>query len=63
MKNKNELRWLMFMLIPFVIFLIIHFLVPLMFLLNANPIVEESYNNERIKLEQNSVRSLAILNS
>jgi len=48
--KKNELRWLLFLLVPIVIGLIIHFVIPLLFVLNANPRVEEAYNNKKIQV-------------
>jgi hypothetical protein len=43
MKVKKELRWLIFLIVPFVIILTIHVVIPVTFILNSNPIFEDSY--------------------
>lgn len=36
--------WLCFMLLPFMVGVIIHFMVPIQFILTSNPKIEEAYN-------------------
>lgn len=60
---KSEYRWLLFILLPFILILVIHFLIPLEFALQSSPVVQESYNSQKIQIEQVAIRSLARLNS
>jgi len=60
MKFKKEYRWLLFLLVPFIAFVIIHFMVPLQFVLNAQPRVTQSYNLQTTENDQLSVRSSVI---
>ena len=41
MKYKKELRWLVFLLVPFFIFLTIHLILPVTFVLNSYPIFQD----------------------
>lgn len=41
---KTRNTWLYFMLVPFIIGAIIHFVVPMQFILTSNPKIEEVYN-------------------
>jgi hypothetical protein len=41
---KKEIRWLVFLLVPFVCFLILHVLAPLLILTQSNPLLQSSYN-------------------
>lgn len=61
--KKNDMKWLVFLILPLFLGLILHFVIPISFILNSNPIAESSYNNEKIILEQQTVRSLSILNA
>lgn len=61
--NKSAKTWLLFMMIPFFIGVLIHFLVPLQIIISANPKLEETYNGYKIEVEQNTVRALAFLNA
>ena len=51
------------MIAPFFLGMVIHFVLPLEFILEGHSRVEESYNLGKTLLEQNTVRALSILNS
>lgn len=51
------------MLIPFMIGVGIHFLVPIEFVINANPRIEQAYNARKIEMEQETIRTIAQLNA
>ena len=61
--NRSARIWLLFMMVPFLVGVLIHFLVPLQFIITSNPKIEEAYNSYKIEVEQNTVRALAFLNS
>lgn len=61
--NKSAKTWLLFMMVPFFIGVLIHFMVPLEIIISANPKLEETYNGYKIEVEQNTVRALAFLNA
>lgn len=48
--KKNDMKWLVFLILPLFLGLIIHFLIPITFILNSNPSAELSYNHEKITL-------------
>lgn len=52
----------MLMLI-FFLGVLIHFLIPLQFVVSGTRKIEETYNGYKIEVEQNTVRALAYLNS
>ena len=57
----STLRWLLFMIIPYLIVLGIQFMVPMQFMLFSFPKSENIYNGYKLELEQNSVRAQAQL--
>lgn len=59
---KRELRWLIFLLVPFVFLLIIHVVVPLTFLTQSTPLLQESYNIDKKDLEFRTIYSLQQIN-
>lgn len=63
MKFKSEYRWLMFILIPFVVLLVIHITNPLMLLLNSHPVAISSYSAHNLDLLSAASRSYLALES
>jgi hypothetical protein len=59
---KRELRWLIFLLVPFVFLLIIHVVVPLTFLTQSTPLLQENYNIDKKDLEFRTIYSLQQIN-
>jgi hypothetical protein len=57
MKYNKEMRWLAFLLVPFVVLLSLHFLIPLAFIMQSYPIVQVSIQQNNIFLGQTSTRS------
>lgn len=57
MKYNKEMRWLAFLLVPFVVLLTLHFLIPLAFILQSYPIVQDFIHQNSIFLGQTSTRS------
>ena len=55
--------WLALLVIPFLVGVVVHLLVPLEFILAGSPKIEESYNSFKIDVEQYTVRSMAMTNS
>lgn len=55
--------WLCFMLLPFMAGVLIHFMVPIQFILTSNPKIEEAYNTIEIEVEQSTVRAVSYLNA
>ena len=51
------------MLIPFIVGVIIHFVIPLQFILTSNPKIEEVYNTYEIEIEQDTIRAVSYLNN
>ena len=51
------------MLVPFIIGAVIHFVVPIQFILTSNPKIEEVYNTYEIEIEQDTVRAVSFLNN
>jgi hypothetical protein len=43
MKYKKELRWLLFLLVPFVLLLCLHILIPLQLVTSSHALQNESY--------------------
>lgn len=60
MKFKKEYRWLMFLLLPFIVFMLVLFMVPLEFVLNAQPLATQNYNAQKTELEQIPVRAAVV---
>jgi len=60
MKFKSEYRWLLFILIPFVVLLVIHIINPLMLLLNSQPVALNSYTTRNIDALNMATRSYLI---
>lgn len=44
---KKEIRWLVFLLLPFIFLLIIHVLVPLLIITQSNPLLQSTYNIDK----------------
>ena len=61
--NRGVGIWLLIMIAPFLLGLLIHFIMPLEFILNGHARVEESYNFYKSGIEQNTVRAISFLNS
>lgn len=59
---KRELRWLVFLLVPFVFLLIIHVVIPLTFLTQSTPLLQENYNIDKKGLEFRTIYSLQQIN-
>jgi hypothetical protein len=57
MKFKEEYRWLMFLLLPFIVLMILLFMVPLEFVLNGQPLATHHYNAQKAEMQQIPVRA------
>jgi len=42
--------WLLFLLLPFLTLLVLHFIIPLLFTLKTVPLLQLAYNSQRISL-------------
>jgi hypothetical protein len=60
---KTQYRWLLFILVPFILILAIHITIPLVFLFESQPLAVESYTNENIHNLITTLRSFVILQS
>jgi hypothetical protein len=60
---KKEVGWLIFLLIPFLFFLVVHFVVPLCYITQTIPLLQDNYNAEQILLRHHSIRSITQTNS
>ena len=63
MKFKKEYRWLLFLIIPFIIFMIILIITPLEFLLKAQPLATQAYTIKMNLGIQDSLRSATYISS
>lgn len=61
MKYTREIRWLTFLLIPLVTLLTVHFIVPLSFIVESFPLVQDTMLEQNIDMQQLSMRSLSAL--
>jgi hypothetical protein len=57
MKFKAEYRWLLFILIPFVVLLVVHVVNPLMLLLSSQPLAISAYTAHSIDQLNTASRS------
>ncbi len=57
MKFKKEYRWLFFLVVPFVVFMITLFMIPLQIIINSQPLATQSYNIQKGQLAQHQLRS------
>ena len=57
MKFKAEYRWLLFILIPFVVLLVVHIVNPLLLLLSSQPVGISSYTAHNIDVLNTASRS------
>ena len=55
--------WLAFMLIPFIIGVMIHFIIPIQFILTTNSKIQNIYNTYKIEIEQDSIRAVSVENA
>lgn len=60
--NKNS-TWLAFMLIPFMIGVILHFIIPIQFIMVSSPKIERTYNLFKTEIEQDSIRAISVQNT
>lgn len=63
MKYKKELRWLLFLLVPFVLMLCLHILIPLELVANGHALQNESYAVESNHLAESTLQSQSITSS
>ena len=61
MKFKKEYRWLLFLVIPFVLFMFVLFMAPLEVILNAQPLITQQYNLRKHQMKQDHLRSTSYL--
>jgi hypothetical protein len=57
MKFKKEYRWLLFLIIPFIVFMFVLFMVPLQIALNAQPLATLAYSLQKGENTQTQLRS------
>lgn len=60
---KKEVGWLIFLLIPFLFFLVVHFVIPLCYITQTIPLLQDNYNAEQILLRHHNLRSTTQTNS
>jgi ABC-type uncharacterized transport system permease subunit len=59
MKFKKEYRWLLFLIIPFIVFMFVLFMAPLQIVLNSQPLATQAYSLQNTVHTQNQLRSAA----
>lgn len=59
MKFKKEYRWLLFLIIPFIVFMFVLFMAPLQIVLNSQPLATQAYSLQNAVQTQNQLRSAA----
>ena len=59
---KRETRWLVFLLLPFILLLIIHMLTPLLIITQSNPLLQSSYSIHTKSLEFRTIYAFQQIN-
>lgn len=60
---KKEIGWLVFMLLPLIFLLVVHFSIPLSYIIQSNPLIQDNYRNKQIILRHHIVQSSNQINS